>query len=422
MIGFLTRLSTFSALRHRNYRLFWTGALISLVGSWMQGTAQSYLVWELTHSPLATSLTVLFFSLPSTVFALFGGVIADRIDRRKLLLITQATFMLQAVAMTVLTFTHLIQVWHIYVLALVNGIVMAVDSPTRQSLIPSLVKREDLTSAIALNSTVFNGSRIVGPPLAGLVYAVAGPGWCFALNAISFLAILYPIWILKLPPATVAPQRPRLWRDLREGVDYARGHDVVRTLLVLVSLVGTLGFTYVVLMPVVASNVLGGGPAENGYLLGAAGVGATLGALGVATLRSGRPGRTIIWFGYASAVSLVAFSLSRNFVLSMILTAVVAGSIMSFLATANSTIQAYLPDSLRGRIMSLYTLALIGSGPLNSLISGVLGSWLGAARAIGLSGVVLGIAVAVIAARNRPVVDLELEALHPVPARESVSR
>ena len=414
MIAFLTRLSTFSALRHRDYRLFWTGALVSLIGTWMQGTAQSYLVWELTRSAFATSLTVLFFSLPSTVFSLVGGVVADRIDRRKLLLVTQSTFMLQATVLTMLTFTGRIQVWQIYLLAFVNGIVMAFDSPTRQSMIPSLVDREDLSNAIALNSTVFNASRVVGPPLAGLLYAAGGPGWCFAINAATFPALLYVLWIIR--PAAQIPNvtHPHLWRDLREGLDYARSHAVVRTLLLLVALVGTFAFTYVVLMPVIASRVLGGGPAENGYLLGAAGVGATLGALGVATLRiPRRPGRMIIGFGYAAGLSLVAFSLSRNLTLSLVLTAGVAGFIMAFLATCNSTIQAHVPDALRGRIMSIYTLALIGSGPLNSLIAGALGGLLGAAMAVAISGVVLGTAVAIIAMRNRPVV--EIDGPRPVP-------
>lgn len=408
MISFLTRLSTFSALRHRNYRLFWTGAVASLVGTWMQGTAQSYLVWELTRSPFATSLPVLFFSLPSTLVSLIGGVVADRVDRRKLLLVTQTTFMLQAATLTALTFTGHIKVWQIYLLALVNGIVMAFDAPGRQSLVPSLVSREDLSNAIALNSTAFNASRVIGPPLAGLIYAAAGPQWCFAINAASFPAVLYALWIIRPAAATHGVPRTHLWRDLREGLQYVRHHVIVRTLLLLVSLVGTFAFTYVVLMPVMASGVLGGGPAENGYLLGAAGVGATLGALGVATLRTPRrPGRLIIGFGYAGALCLMAFSLSRFLPLSIVLSVGIGGCLMAFLATCNATIQAHVPDALRGRVMSVYTLALIGSGPVNSLIAGSLGSLLSAPLAIGISAAVMGAAVALIAVRNRPVVELD---------------
>lgn len=407
MIGRLGRLSTFSALRHREYRLFWTGALVSLTGTWIQGTAQSYLVWELTRSPLATSLTVLFFSLPTTLVSLVGGVIADRVDRRRLLLLTQTTFALQAVTLAILTLTGVIRVWQIYALALVNGTVMAFDAPGRQSMIPSLVTREDLSNAIALNSTAFNASRVIGPPLAGLIYAAAGPGWCFAINAVTFSAILYALWNIR-PAADALPAvQTHLWDDLRKGLAYARQHAVVRTMLLLVALVGTFAFTYVVLMPVIASAVLGGGPRENGYLLGAAGVGATVGALTVASLRPARPGRVIIGFGYLAALGLLAVSLSRHLVLSMFLTAGVAGSLMAFLATCNSTIQAHVPNELRGRIMSLYTLALIGSGSLNSLFAGTLGNWLGASTAVGVSGITLGVAVAVIAASNRSAVEHE---------------
>jgi len=408
MISSLAQLSTFTAFRHRDYRLFWAGMLVSQVGTWMQSMAQSYLVWELTGSALATSLTTLFFSLPSTALTLVGGVMADRVDRRRLILVTQTLFMLQAVALTILTFSGRILIWEIYALALFNGVVMAFDSPGRQSMIPSLVPREDLSNAIALNSALFNASRVVGPPLAGLVYAVAGPGWCFAVNAISFLGILYPLWLIR--PAALQPDvvRTHLWDDLREGLGYVRGHPVVRTLLLLVAVIGTLAFTYIILMPVVASRVLGGGPAENGYLLGAAGVGATLGALGVATQRSHRPGRLIVSFGYVAAVALVGLALSRHLLLSMVLVAVVAGAIIAMQATCNATIQGYVSDTLRGRIMSIYALALIGSGPANALIAGVLGNALGAPAAIGISGVALGLSVAVVAMRNRPVVELEL--------------
>jgi len=210
-VSAVSSLSTFSGLRHRNYRLFWTGSLVSLIGTWMQGTAQSYLVWELTRSALATSLTVLFFSLPSTVLSLLGGVVADRFDRRRLLLVTQTTFMVQSAILATLTFLGMIQVWQIYVLALVNGTVMAFDAPARQSMIPSLVAREDLTNAIALSSTAFNASRVVGPPVAGLLYAAAGPAWCFAVNTVTYLAILYAIGIMRPARDETARAPAHLW-------------------------------------------------------------------------------------------------------------------------------------------------------------------------------------------------------------------
>ncbi|MGH2436270.1 MAG: MFS transporter, partial [bacterium] len=401
---------------------FWTGMVVSLVGMWVLSTATSFLVWELTHSALDTSLNTLFFSFPSTVLALVGGVVADRVDRRRLLLVTQAVFMLSSAVLAALTFRDLIQVWHIYVLTLLNGTIMAFDAPARQSLVPSLVEREDLTNAIALNSTAFNASRVIGPPIGGLVYATIGPAWCFAINAISYPAILAALYVIR-PAAAALRRTTHPWRDLQEGVSYASRTALIRGLLLMVALVGTFAFTYVVLMPVIASRVLGGGARENGFLIGAAGIGATLGALGVATVRNPRrPGRLIVGFGLAGAAGLVAFSLSRHLGLSMVLTALTAGTIMSSLAICNSTIQAHVPDELRGRIMSLYTLALIGSGPLNALLSGVLASWVGVSITVAISGLLMAVAIAVIASRHPALVALDGDRSAPIraPALETV--
>lgn len=399
--------STFAALRHPNYRLFWTGMVVSLVGMWVQSTATGYFVWELTRSPFATSMTALFFGLPSTVFALFGGVVADRVDRRRLLLGTQGVFMASAVALAVLTFTDLVRVWHIYLIALVNGTVMAFDAPARQSMIPSLVSREDLTNAIALNSAAFNGSRVLGPPLGGIIYASFGPAWAFTVNAVTYPAILVALSLIR-PASAVVRRLTNPWRDLREGLTFAARTPLIRGLLLMVALAGTFAFTYVVLMPVIASRVLGGGPRENGFLIGSAGVGATLGALGVATLGTPRrPGRLILGFGLTACAGLVLLAASRHLFLSMALTAFTAGAIMSFLSICNSTIQTYVPDALRGRIMSLYTFALIGSGPLNALLAGTLADTVGTPLAIAGSGVLMAASIAVIASRHRAMIDLD---------------
>jgi len=418
------RPSTFAALRHRNYRLFWTGMVVSLVGMWVQSTATGYFVWELTRSPFATSMTALFFGLPSTVFSLLGGVIADRVDRRRLLLVTQGVFMASAAVLAVLTFTDLVRVWHIYLISLVNGTVMAFDAPARQSMIPSLVSREDLTNAIALNSAAFNGSRVVGPPIGGIIYASFGPAWAFTVNTVTYPAILIALYCIR--PASAAIQRlTHPWRDLREGLTYATRTPLIRGLLLMVALAGTFAFTYVVLMPVVASRVLGGGPRENGFLIGSAGVGATLGALAVATLGTPRrPGRLILGFGLTACAGLVALAMSRLLVLSMALTAFTAGTVMSFLSICNSMIQTYVPDALRGRIMSLYTFALIGSGPLNALLAGTLADTVGTPLAIALSGALMAASIAVIAAHHRAMVDLDtMEPAPPAePALESVAR
>jgi len=397
--------NTFSALRHRNFRLYWSGALVSLVGTWVQQTAQTYLVWELTRSPLATSLPMFFFTLPSLLFSLVGGVIADRVNRRRLLLLTQSLFAAQAAVLTALTWFDVVRVGHINALAFASGLVMAVDAPARQSLVPNLVRREDLTNAIALNSLVFNASRIVGPPIGGLLYAVRGPELAFLFNTLSFAAILYPLSILALPPEGEGRRPTTMWDDLWEGLRFVRSHPVVRTVLLLVALMGTFGFSYVVLMPVMTTQILGGGPAQNGYLLGAVGVGATVGALLVAaTARSGHPGRRLLWLGALAGAALLTFAASRSLPVAAVVLFAVGGLIIGFLATANATIQRLIPDALRGRTMSVYSLALLGSGPANSLLAGALGTAVGAPWAIAITGLLIIVPMILVALLSRSLV------------------
>lgn len=398
--------NTFSALRHRDFRLYWTGALVSLVGTWVQQTAQTYLVWELTRSPLATSLPMFFFTLPSLLFSLLGGVIVDRVDRRRLLLVTQSLFAAQAATLTALTVLGLVRVGHINALAFASGLVMAVDAPARQSLVPNLVAREDLTNAIALNSLVFNASRIVGPPIGGLLYAARGPELAFLFNTISFAAILYPLAILTVPGEREGRRGTTMWADLWEGLGFVWSTPVVRTVLLLVALMGMFGFSYLVLMPVMTTEFLGGGPAQNGYLLGAVGMGATTGALLVAAGgRAGHPGRRLLWLGFLAGAALLAFAASRSLPVAAVILFAVGGCIIGFLATANATIQQLIPDALRGRTMSVYSLALLGSGPANSLLAGALGSAVGAPRAIAITGLLIMLPVALLALLGRRLVD-----------------
>jgi MFS family permease len=395
------RTRTFSAFRHPNFRRYWWGAVASMVGTWVQSTAQSFFVWELTHSPLATSLSMFFFGVPTMALSLFGGVLADRVDRRRLLIATQTLFMLQAATLGTLTWLRLVQVWHIYLLSFLGGITMAADSPARQSLVPRLVAREDLTNAIALNALVFNGSRIVGPPIGGLLYAAAGPATAFFANAASYLAVIYPLAVMRLSPQEETAATG-VWANLREGLTYVWREPIVRTLLLLVALLGTFAFSYVVLMPVMATTVLHGGAKENGYLLGLVGIGSTSGALLVASAGAGeRPGERILTLGALGAAALLGFAFSRDLALSGAILFVVGLSFIGFLATANATIQSLVPDALRGRVMSVYALALIGSGPLNSLLAGILGNTLGAPRAIAVSALCVLVPVVALAFRGR---------------------
>ncbi|GBD29929.1 Enterobactin exporter EntS [bacterium HR32] len=377
----------FRALRHRTFRVYWTGMLVSLVGTWMQSTAQSFLVYELTGSALRTGLVVFAFSLPSLLLALPGGAVADRYDRRRLLLLVQAAYMLSAAALAALTFAGAVRYEHVVAFAFWNGVLMAVDAPTRQALVPSLVGREDMANAIALNSAAFNGSRIFGPALAGFVYQGFGPAWCFAANAVSYLAVIVPMWRVRLPqePASAASEGTML-QQIADGVRYVRSHRPVRAMLLLLAAVGTFGFAWMVVMPAFTVRVLGGGPAENGILLTAVGVGATLGALAVAGRRAAPPGRFVLGSAALSGLGLVAFSATRTLPAAAGGIAVAGFFLIAYMSATNATIQSLVEDRYRGRVMSLYTLALIGSGPAGSLFAGWLADALGVATSLAVNG------------------------------------
>src|SRR3989304_1038030 len=348
----LARTRTFSAFRHPNFRRYWWGAVVSMVGTWGQGTALTFFVWGLTHSPLATSLPTFFFGVPTMVLSLFGGVLADRVDRRRLLIMTQALFAIQAAVLAALTWFHLVRVWHIYLLSFVNGVTMAADSPARQALA-----------------------------------------------------------MMRLQPRPEEGPRPGLWADLREGLVYVWSQPIVRTLLLLVAMMGSFAFSYLVPMPVITTTGLGGGAKENGYLLGLGGVGATSGALLVAAAGAGdRPGQRLLALGALAGGALLTFSLSRTVALSGAVLFIVGMVLIAFLSTANATIQSLVPDALRGRVMSVYALALIGSGPLNSLLAGVLGNYIGAPRAIAVSALLILLPVAVLALRARALLSFAPEA------------
>ncbi|MDR7386498.1 MAG: MFS transporter [Armatimonadota bacterium] len=380
-------MGTFRALRHPAFRTYWTGMLVSLVGTWMQSTAQSYLVYELTGSALRTGMVVFAFSLPSLLFALPGGAVADRYDRRRLLLVAQSAFMVSAAVLAGLTFAGAVRFEHVVAFAFWNGVVMAVDNPTRQALVPALVDREDLANAVALNSAAFNASRVFGPAVAGLVYRAVGPAWCFAANAVSYLAVIVPMWRVRLPEAPGAvPEDAGILRQAADGVRYVRRHPPLQALLLLLAAVGTFGFAWMVVMPAFAVRVLRGGPAENGLLFAAVGVGATLGALAVASVREFRPGRAVVGLAAASGVGLVLFSATRTLWSACAAMAVAGFFLIAYMSTTNATIQSLVDDRYRGRVMSLYTLALIGSGPAGSLFAGWLADAAGVVASLAVNG------------------------------------
>ncbi len=380
-------MSTFRALRHPAFRVYWAGMLVSLAGTWMQSTAQSYLVYELTGSAFKTGLVVFAFSLPSLLFALPGGAVADRYDRRLLLVAMQTAFMVAAAGLAAVTFLGVVRFEHLLAFAFWNGLVMAVDNPTRQALVPALVDREDLANAVALNSAAFNASRVFGPALAGLVYRTAGPAWCFAANAVSYLAVIVPMWRVRMPagPKEGAPPGGILAQAV-DGVRYVRRSPPLGALLLLLAAVGTFGFAWMVVMPAFAVRVLRGGPAENGLLFAAVGVGATFGALAVATAREVRPGHGVVALAAASGLGLVLFSATRSLWSAAFAIAGTGFFLVAYMSSTNAAIQRQVDDQYRGRVMSLYTLALIGSGPAGSVFAGWLADAVGVAASLAVNG------------------------------------
>jgi MFS family permease len=371
------------AMRHRNFRLYFFGQLVSLIGSWMQTTAQQWLVYRLTGSQLSLGLVTFAGFIPVLLLSLFMGVVVDRVSRRRLLLLTQSWFLLLALALAVLTFLGIVQYRHIIVLALLFGIGNALDMPARQAFNLDMVEHDDLFNAIALNSSVFNGARIIGPAIGGLVIASWGEGTAFGLNAVSFLAVIAGLLMMSLPPFQRPAQRDTGLGDLKRGLAYLVGDRQVLGLVTMVAAFSLIGFPYAVLLPVFAQDVLRIGVEGYGILLGAQGVGALAAALSLAILGDRRPKGRLLWLSrWMLVVAVALLGFSRTTALSMLALALAGFALISQLAVTNTLIQLAVPDDLRGRVLSAYTWALGGFWPLGALLIGALGSWLGAGNAV----------------------------------------
>ena len=369
---------TFSAFKHPNYRLWFMGQVVSIVGTWMQATAQGYLVYELTKSSAYLGYVSFANGLPTWLFSLYGGVIADRIPRRRMLVITQASMLVLAFILAILTFTKQVQPWHIILLAFLLGTANAFDTPARQSFVTEMVSREDLTNAIALNSTMFNIGTVVGPAVAGLVYAWVGPGWCFTINGISFIAVIIALLLMRLS-GVVPPQRPTSTiDDLKEGVLSAWHNKTIRALLANLAAVAVLGFGLLALLPAWAVDVLHGDVTTNGWLLSARGVGSLIGALMIATIGS-KGSRGKIWtVGYLlSPVFLIIFAFIYWIPGSLLLLACAGWALMSMINTTNALVQSHVSDDVRGRVMGVYALIFMGGSSLGSLTAGWLADQIG---------------------------------------------
>jgi MFS family permease len=399
------------ALRHRNFQLFFAGQAISLIGTWMQTVAQSWLVYRMTGSALLLGTVGFASQIPVFIFAPIGGIVADRFNRRRVVICTQIASMILAAILALLTLTGRIQVWQIMTIAAGLGVVNAFDIPARQAFLIDMVGREDLLNAIALNSSMFNGARILGPAIAGILVASIGEGWCFAINAVSYIAVIVGLLLMRIEhPRNLAHEGSPL-ENIREGFAFVRNTGPVLAILLLLGVVSFVGMPYAVLMPVFADKILHGGARALGILMGATGVGALLGAASLAA-RVGVKGlgKLIALAAGGFGVSLILFSSSRIFWLSTILLVPVGFSMMVQMASSNTLIQAMVPDKLRGRVMSVYSMMFMGMAPLGALSAGVVAHHLGAPLTVAFGGIIC-IAAAIWFGRHLPSVRAEAREL-----------
>ena len=393
------RRATFAALAYPNYRLWFFGQMTSLFGTWMQSTAQAYLVYQLTRSEAYLGYVGFASGIASWIFMLYGGVIADRVPRRSLLIVTQILSMLLAFVLAALTFTRVVAPWHIIVLAFSLGVVNAFDAPARQSFVLEMVERHVLTNAIALNSTMFNTAIAIGPAIGGLTYALFGPGWCFTINGLSFVAVIAALGAMKLAPWTPPVRNSSALAEIREGLGAVTADRRILAILVLLAAMSLFGMSFATLIPAWAVQVLGGDSLTNGFLQSARGVGALLAALAIASLAHRRfKGKLITIASLFLPVALILFSLTRTLSLSLLLLLAVGAANIIVNNLANALIQGLVPDAVRGRVMGIYTLTFFGVMPVGALMAGGAATALGAPLTIAISAVCFLACAAAIAA------------------------
>ncbi|MGA9594392.1 MAG: MFS transporter [Candidatus Acidiferrales bacterium] len=399
------------ALRHRNFQLFFGGQLISLVGTWMDNIAEAWLVYRLTHSSFLLGAVAFSGQIPVFLLAPIGGMVADRWNRRSIIIATQASSMFLAFVLAFLTLSGRVRVWEVMVLAALMGVVNAFDIPTRQAFLVEMVGRADLMNAIALNSSMFNGARVIGPSIAGILVASVGEGWCFFANAVSYIAVIAGLLLMRMDRVVRETETASPLERIAEGFRFVRDTAPIRVLLMLLGLVSLVAMPYAVLMPVFARDILHGNARTLGVLMGATGVGALAGALVLASRRGVRGlGRWVAIACASFGVSLILFSFSRSYMLSVALLVPVGFSMMVQMASSNTLIQAMVPDRLRGRTMAVYSMMFMGMAPLGALLSGILAEHIKAPLtvALGGAGAIVG---AIIFARNLPKIRVEARQL-----------
>lgn len=375
------------SLRHRNYQLFFSGQLISLVGTWMDTVAEAWLVYRITHSSLLLGVTAFASQIPVFLLAPLGGVIADRYDRRRTLVLTQALSMLLAGALAAVTLSGVVNIGWIIFLAALTGLVNAVDMPTRQAFVVDMVSRDDLMNAIALNSSMFNGARVIGPAVAGLVVAAIGEGWCFLANSISYIAVISGLLLMKVPAKQRTSKQPSALSQIKEGFSFVAHTPPIRALLTLLAVVSLFGMSYSVLMPVFADQILHAGAKGLGILMGFSGIGALAGAVTLAMRRElAGLGRWVALAALCFGCFIAVFAASRRLWLSCLVLLCSGFFMMVQMSSSNTLVQSMVPDHLRGRVMAIYSMMFMGMAPLGSLVAGSIAHRIGAPWTVAAGG------------------------------------
>ena len=381
---------TFISLKYPNYRLWFIGQLISLIGTWTQTTAQGYLIYQLTKSPEYLGYASFANGLPSLLFTLYAGAIADRVPRRTLMVITQISMLVLAFILALLTFTNTIQWWHILILTFLLGISNAFDAPARQAFVLEMVEREDMTNAIALNSTMFNSALVLGPAFGGLIYAWVGPGWCFIINGISFIAVIIALLLMRLKPFVPIVSSGDTLSDTREGLKYVISNPSVRMLITNLFFITVFGFGFVTLIPAWAVVVLKGDATTNGFLLAARGFGSLIGSLTVAAMgRTKNRGKIWTVNSFLLPIMMIIFAYMHWLIPSLLAMACVGFATMMILNVSNAMVQTRIADEMRGRVMGIYTFFFFGAFPLGSLISGWAADIIGESLTVIICAVIL---------------------------------
>ncbi len=408
----------FRALRYRNYRLFFIGQTISLTGTWMQQVAIGWLAYRLTNSPFLLGIVGFVGQIPTFIFSPFAGVFADRHDRKKMLLITQTLAMIQALILAALILTGNIQVWHILVLSAALGVINSFDLPIRQAFTVEMVEdRQDLGNAIALNSSMVNAARLIGPSIAGVLIAVAGEGICFLLNGISYVAVIISLLAMKVAGKKTRPANTNILLELKEGFSYAFNFSPIKSILLLLALVSLMGVPYQILMPVFARDIFHGGAKTLGFLVAMAGLGALTGALYLAARKTVLGlDRIIAVTACLFGVGIIAFSLSRILWISMVVLLFSGFAMMVQMASSNTVLQTIVDEDKRGRVMSFYTMSFMGTAPFGSLLAGSLASKIGAPYTL-LAGGLICIIGAFIFAAKLPSIRKQI---HPIYAKKGI--